>query len=150
MLSALIGLAALLSAQQPVGTGTGLPVSVDRIRAELARPNRLRLTSLRSAADFSIEIQERERFRALVERLDFGSPSVPGGLYAFEQRRRLGQAWSSQPLVKVDVSPAGRSMMRAVSDWKRNRAEAAAHQDVKETLEQFCAVQDCAVPAAER
>jgi hypothetical protein len=67
------------------------PVSLDHIRRGLNRPaQELLLRQVEIPPDFRIQILEQQRIDNLVSKLDFKSGPVPaGGLYAYEQQRRL-------------------------------------------------------------
>jgi hypothetical protein len=71
-------------------------------------------------------------------------PPIPGGLYAFEQRQRLGNPWAGQPLIKVDVLPVVGVLLDALRAAGRERALRQARREVATALEEFCASADCA------
>ena len=81
----------------------GLPVSLDRIRLYIAQAPAEPLKGLHdqpsltneplpsgsAQATFKVEVQEQQKFRELLKKLDFKSgPVPPGGLYAYEQMQR--------------------------------------------------------------
>ncbi|HEX3703444.1 MAG TPA: hypothetical protein VHU82_08945 [Vicinamibacterales bacterium] len=112
-----------------------LPVSLDRVRAGLARPDRLTLQPI--AADFSVHIDERERFDKLVPPVDYRSgPVPPGGLYAYEQLQRSGLT-QPQPLFLVDLIAIGRGIAHAHAA----HSAAAAREDVRRAIDAYCADQ---------
>ena len=89
-----------------------LPVSLDRIREGQADA----LVTLRGlnqlapdqAAHFTVEIEERLKIEELLATLDFRSGPVPaGGIYAYEQQRRLFPSVDNplvQPWAAFDTS----------------------------------------------
>jgi hypothetical protein len=112
-----------------------VPVSLDRVRAGLARPDRLKLQPI--TADFSVHIDERERFDKLVPPVDYRSGSVPpGGLYAYEQLQRAGLA-QTQPLFLVDLIAIG----RGIANLHAAHSEAAARDEVRRAINAYCAGQ---------
>ncbi len=129
---------AMLAAQTPAPPDTSppdLPVSIERIRAALERPDLLTLPQI--TPDFVVSVQERERFDKLVPPWDFRSgPVPPGGLYAYEQLQRSGLS-TVQPLILVDLIAIARGIARAHSA----QAAAAAREDVRQVIADYCAVQ---------
>jgi hypothetical protein len=142
------------------GLNLNLPVSLDRIREALQQPPVLTLRGLDERPHFKVEIQERQKFDELVATIlkDVKPTFVPaGGLYAAEQQRQL---WPSvdNPLVQpyaafsqpqlltilienlVGKYLAGRAM-NAITSAERARAEAAAREDVRQAVAQYCAAQ---------
>jgi hypothetical protein len=69
------------------------PVSLDHIRKGLNRPaQELLLRQAEIPADFRVQILEQQRIDDLLSKLDFKGASGPvpaGGIYAYEQQRRL-------------------------------------------------------------
>ena len=67
------------------------PVSLDRIRDGLKRAEKESiLRTLNARADFVVHIEEQAHIDELMKKLDFKSgPAPAGGLYAYEQQRRL-------------------------------------------------------------
>jgi len=120
-----------------------LPVSLDRVRAALKKPEGLAARA-EIPADFRVDIVEEQRFRDLLDLLDFGrGPAVPGGLYAYQQQQLFGR--TAQPLFSVGLSGLGRSIGSAVADARRERAERLARKEVRRALDDFCAAHDCPV-----
>jgi hypothetical protein len=150
MLGVVVTLTAALCAQQPAGGEPPqheLPVSVARIRAGLERTQVLRLTLTDRKPDFRVDIRERRFEEDLLNRLDFRSgPVPPGGLYAFEQRQRIGPPGIAQPLVMVDVLAIGQALHSAIANARRSSAERAAREEVQRALAEFCATHDCLPP----
>jgi hypothetical protein len=69
-----------------------LPVSLDKIREALAQPPPAApLKGMNEQPTFRLEVQERQRFDQLMEKIKFdsGGPAVPGGRDAYDQQQRL-------------------------------------------------------------
>jgi hypothetical protein len=163
-----LAVAAPASAQQPGtpadarGTSAGdaagadLPVSLDRIREGLKKPPEQRLRNLDVRPDFTVQIEEQARIDEMMSKLDFRSgPAPAGGLYAYEQQRRLFNptdrplqqpyaAFSGGELITIALENLiarylGSPLINAVSDAQRARAEAAARQEVDRAVAEYCA-----------
>ena len=137
-----------------------LPVSVNRIRQALAQPAEpLRgLKGLDETPTFRVEIRERLKIEELLQSLNYKSgPPVPGGLYAYEQQRQLFPsvdnplvqpyaAFNQGELLTILVENlmfkylAGRAM-HAISAAERERAEAAAKEEVSHAIAEYCGAQ---------
>ena len=142
-----LGLASVMAAQtagvptQGQAPSGNLPVSISRIREALKKPEGLRVRPA-PRADFKVEINETQRFRDLLDLLDFGSgPVAPGGWYSFQQRQLLGQ--QSQPLVNFDAGALGQAVGSAITKARRARAERIARDEVQRALIEFCATHEC-------
>src|SRR5262249_19272106 len=98
-----------------------LPVSIERIRAGLEQKQVLRLTPPDRKPDFRVEIQERKFVEDLLDRLlNFKSgPVPPGGLYAYDQRQRMGSPVVGQTLMSVDMLGVGHALLNAVASARR-------------------------------
>ena len=141
----------------PDGSGSNLPVSLDHIRKGLEQPARLVL-KLPDNPTFKIEIQERTRLQELLATLDFkGGPTPAGGVYAAEMQRvmfpsvsnplRQPYAAFNQPelLTIIIENLVGKYLIGkafgAITAADRERAEAAAREEVRQTIAQYCASQ---------
>jgi hypothetical protein len=141
----------------PDGSGSNLPVSLDHIRKGLEQPARLVL-KLPDNPTFKIEIQERTRLQELLATLDFkGGPTPAGGVYAAEMRRVMFPSVSNplmQPYAAFNQSElltiiienlVGKYLIGkafgAINAGERERAEAAAREEVRQTIAQYCASQ---------
>ena len=130
-----------------------LPVSVDRIRKALEQQPARLLLKLPDQPTFRIEVQERNRLQELIATLDFkGGPTPAGGLYAAEMQRVMFPSVSnplvqpyapfSQPelLTILIENLIGKYLIgkafSAVSASERERAEAAAREEVRQTITQ--------------
>lgn len=140
------------------GPELNLPISIDRIRQtlqELPAPPRLVLDR---KPDFKVIVEERQRLEELFRALEYKvGPTVPGGLYAYEQQRLLFNktnhpleqpyaAYSGGELVTLAIEGliakyvAGK-VGSGVSGWDRSRAEKAAREEVAQAIAEFCAAQ---------
>jgi hypothetical protein len=135
-----------------------LPVSVDRIRKALEQQPAQPLLRLPETPTFRIEIQERNKLQELLATLDFrGGPTPAGGLYAAEMQRVMFPSVSN-PLVQpyaafnqpelltiIIENLVGKYLIgkafSAISAAERERAEAAAREEVRQTIAQYCAGQ---------
>ena len=169
LLVALLSLAMPASAQDPASSSAGsasaspgqdagdLPVSLDRIREALQKaPEQPLLRNLERRADFTIEVAEQARIDALLSKLDFRSGPVPaGGLYAYEQQRRLFSptsrplaqpyaAFSGGELITIALENiigryVGGRLWNALTSAERARAEAQAKEEVAAAVAEYCA-----------
>jgi len=135
-----------------------LPVSLDKIKEGLQQTPKLSLRALDERPTFRILIQERQKLDELLATLNFKSgPTPAGGVYAYEQQQRLWNpvdhplmqpyaAFSQPELLTIVIENlagkylAGRAL-NAVSKWERERAEAAAREEVQRAIAEFCLAQ---------
>jgi len=73
------------------------------------------------------------------------NPIPPGGLYGFEQRQRLGNAWTNQPLIQIDMLPIAERMLQSLKDARHAHHEREAHEEVLRALSAFCSTNICEV-----
>ena len=140
-------------------------VSLDKIKEALRQPpSSLTLRSLDETPTFRMQILERRKIEELLATLFFKSTPGPlggytpgGGLYGFEQQRQMFPAVDNplrQPyaafnqgelLVILIENLAGKYLggraLDAVSSAERARAEAAAKDEVRSAVAQYCAAQ---------
>jgi hypothetical protein len=118
-------------------------VSLDHIRKALKEPPHIRLEPREPT--FRVSADERTRFVRVPERKEPAVMRPVGGLYAFEQRRQIGNALvvGSEPLVKIDVLPLADKAVRAVSSGHRRHLERTARDDAERALATFCALNVC-------
>ena len=135
-----------------------LPVSLDRIRKALEQQPAQPLLRLPETPTFKIEVRERNRIQELLATLDFKSgPTPAGGLYAAEMQRVMFPSVSN-PLVQpyaafnqpelltiIIENLVGKYLIGkafgAITTADRERAEAAARDEVRQTIAQYCAGQ---------
>jgi hypothetical protein len=133
-----------------------LPVSLDRIRDALKKTDSPLLHPNELPADFRIEIVEQRKIDELLKKLDFKSgPAPAGGLYGFEQQRRLFSptdrplqqpyaAFSGGELITIALENLiakylGGRAISAVSAAERGHAERAAREEVDREIAAYCA-----------
>ncbi|HUR34908.1 MAG TPA: hypothetical protein VM032_13995 [Vicinamibacterales bacterium] len=167
LLVAAIALAAPAGAQEPRSSPAGsdrspgpdasdLPVSLGRIREQLKKPASSRLKNLDVKPDFSVQVEEQRRIDAILSKIDFTSgPAPAGGVYGFEQQRRLFNptdrplqqpyaAFSGGELITLAIESLigrylGGRVLNAVSAAERSRAEALARREVDQAVAEYCA-----------
>jgi len=161
------------SVQEPTSSSAqdaplNLPVSLDRIKEALNLPPGLPLRGLNDKPTFKVEVREKQKIKIddLLASLNFKSgPSVPGGLYGYEQNRLafpavdnpLRQPYGafSQPelltilIENLAAKYLGGRALNAVSNAERARAEQAAREEVQRALADFWA-QKAAAPTTPR
>jgi hypothetical protein len=138
------------------------PVSLDKIRGELAKP----MPAIRGLSEqevhFEVQIQERQKIEELLATLDFktgptGTPTYPGGWAALDQQKVINNAVESpltQPYAAFSTSELltiaienltakylGGRVVDAVTSAERARAERAARAEVAQAMGDFCAGQ---------
>jgi len=135
-----------------------LPVSLDRIKEQLAHPPANQLRGLDDTPTFKVEVREHRKLEELLASLDFKSgPKPAGGVYASELQRvqfpsvdnplRQPYAAFSQPeLATVIVENLvgkyliGRAL-DSVTSAERARVETAAKDEVRQAISEYCAAQ---------
>jgi hypothetical protein len=140
------------------GGSYDLPVSLDRIRKGLERPPLFPIQGLRDQPTFRVEVQERNRLQDILSTLDFtGGPTPAGGLYAAEMQRVMFPSVSNplrqpfaafnQPelLTIIIETLTGTYLVKkaasAITKADRAAAEAAAREDLRRAVLQYCAGQ---------
>ena len=140
------------------GAQLNLPVSLDHIRKALEQQPAPLLLKLPDNPTFRIEIQERSRLQELLATLDFKSgPTPAGGVYAAEMQRVMFPSVSNplmqpyaafnQPELMTIIieNLVGKYLIAkafsAMNAAARERAEAAARDEVRQTIAQYCAGQ---------
>src|SRR4051812_7664722 len=135
-----------------------LPVSLDRIRQALERPPLFPVQAPINQPLFRVDVQQRNRLQDILSTLNFSSgPAPAGGLYAAEAQRvmfpsvsnplRQPYAAFSQPelLTVIIENLAGRylanKVVGAVTANDRIAAEAAAREELRRTIAEYCAAQ---------
>jgi hypothetical protein len=135
-----------------------LPVSLDRIKAQLARPPAKQLRGLDQQPQFRVEVQEQRKLDDLIASLDFKAGPVPaGGITAAEMQRimfspvdnplRQPYAAFSQPelLTILIENLAGRYLagraLDSLTAAERAHAEAAAKAEVRQAIRDYCVQQ---------
>jgi hypothetical protein len=140
-------------ADPPANSGS-LPVSLDRIREGLSQPGLQLQTEI--PPDFRIAILEQQKLDDMLSKIDFSGGPVPaGGLYAYEQQRRLFDpvrrplmqpyaAYNGGQLITVALENLlaqylGRPLLDAAAGAARARDEQAAKEEVAQAIAAYCA-----------
>jgi hypothetical protein len=135
-----------------------LPVSIARIRDALATTPLLSLSTIDERPLFRIQIQERQRLEELLATLNFKAGPVPaGGIYMAEQNRIMFPSVDNplrQPLAAFNQPELltilienlvghylGGKAINAISKAERASAEAAAKEEVRAAVAQYCSAQ---------
>ena len=134
-----------------------MPVSLDRIREGLRKPtDQTLLHALGVKPDFTVQIQEQAHIDELMSKLNFKSgPAPAGGLYGYEQQRRLFNptdrplqqpyaAFSGGEFITIAIenlirSYLGHRVKNSVNSAVRSHAEAEARKEVDQAVEEYCA-----------
>jgi hypothetical protein len=162
-------IAAPLEAQQPSAStpqdeptrdqaAATLPVSLAKIREALSTTPLLSLSTVDERPTFRIQIQERQKLEELLATLNFKAGPVPaGGVYMAEQnrimfpsvdnplRQQFGAFNQSELLTILIENLIGKHLggkaMNAISKSERASAEAAARDEVRSAIAQYCGSQ---------
>jgi hypothetical protein len=135
-----------------------LPVSLAKIREALSTTPLLSLRTADERPTFRIQIHERQKLEELLATLNFKAGPVPaGGIYMAEQNRIMFPsvdnplrqpfgAFSQSELLTILIEnligkQLGGKAMNAISKSERARAEAAARDDVRSAIAQYCGSQ---------
>lgn len=138
-------------------TEADLPVSLEHIRERLKNgPDQSLLRNVDIPPDFRIRIEEQQRLNDMLSKLDFKSgPAPAGGLYGYEQQRRLFSptqsplmqpyaAFSGGELITIALENLlarylGGRVLSAMTSAEHARAEHAARQEVDREIAAYCA-----------
>lgn len=138
--------------------GPSLPVSLEHIREGLKRQaTESLLKRAEIPADFRVHIIEQQKLDDMLSKLDFKSgvgPIPAGGIYAYEQQRRLFNpvdqplaqpysAFSGGELITIALQNLvarylGGALIDSISDAERARAERAAREEVERDITTYC------------
>lgn len=144
------------SQNQLPNTSGQLPVSLDKIRGALEQPPHKPLLGSGQEPTFRVQIREQQKLEELLSTLDYNAgPTPAGGVYAYDVQRQqfptvdnpLQQPYAAfnQPeLLTILIENLvghylGGKAIDAVTSAERARAEAAARQDVRQAVAQYCA-----------
>lgn len=135
-----------------------LPVSVSKIREALETTPTLSLRTADERPTFRIQIQEKQKLEELLATLKFKPAPVPaGGVYMAEQnrimfpwvdnplRQQFGAFSQSELLTILIENLVGKHLggkaLNAVSKSERTSAEAAARDEARSAIAQYCGSQ---------
>jgi hypothetical protein len=144
--------------KEPKNQGPSLPVSVAKIREALEQTPAISLRTIDERPTFRIQILERQKIEELLGSLNFKAGPVPaGGVYMYEQQRQMFNpvdhplmqpfaAFSQGELLTILIENLvgkylGGKAMNAISKSERARAEAAAREEVRVAVDQYCNAQ---------
>ena len=142
----------------PAQDGPKFSVSVEKIREALEVAPSISLWTIDKRPTFRVQILERQKIEELLATLNFKTGPIPaGGLYMAEQQRvmfpsvdnplRQPFAAFSQPeLLTILIENLvgkylGGKALGAISNAERARAEAAARDEVRAAVSQYCSAQ---------
>ena len=143
----------------PSQAGSGLPVSLDRIRDRLARPVQGGLRNLDLKPDFVVRIEERDHLISVLSKLQVpaSAPFPAGGLYGYEQQQiafpknayplmQPYAAFSGTELITLAVEGLAQKYLKdvvggAISNVMKERADRAARQEVAAAIAEYCETQ---------
>jgi hypothetical protein len=158
-------MAAPFGAQQPATSPAqdaeplNLPVSLDRIKEALEQPpSLLSLRTVDERPTFRVQIQERMKIEELLASLNMKAGPVPaGGVYMAEQQRIMFPsvdnplvqpyaAFNQGELLTILIENLARKyigdrLMSSISKAERARAEAAAREEVRSAVLDYCNAQ---------
>ena len=133
------------------------PVSLERIRQGLRKlPEQPLLQGLDRKADFSVQIREKAKLEEILKKLDFkAGPAPAGGLYGYEQQRRLFNpvdrplmqpyaAFSGGELLTIAIQNLmgrylAKPLINALTDANHARAERNAKEEADRNIAAYCA-----------
>ncbi len=126
-------------------------INLSRIRRGLAA-RALILPTMRPQATFRVDIDEkRPDLRLPPDPRDYSAgPIPPGGMYAFELRRQMGNPWLGQPLFKFNLLPVAQRAAGAIGARRTADDERAAREQVTRELRAFCIANQCEVSEVSR
>jgi hypothetical protein len=135
-----------------------LPVSLTKIREALSTTPLLSLSTVDERPTFRVQIHEKQRLEELLATLNFKAGPVPaGGIYMAEQNRIMFPSVDNplrQPLAAFNQPELltilienlvgkylGGKAVNAISKAERASAEAAARDEVRSAIAQYCGSQ---------
>jgi hypothetical protein len=145
-------------ASSPAQDEPNLPVSLSKIRGALETTPLLNLSAVDERPTFRVQIQERQKLEELLATLKFKPEPVPaGGIYMAEQNRIMFPSVDNplrQPLAAFNQPELltilienligkylGGKAINSITHAERARAEAAAKEDVRSAVAQYCGSQ---------
>jgi hypothetical protein len=135
-----------------------LPVSVAKIREALETTPLLSLRTIDERPTFRIQIQEKQKLEELLATLKFKPVPVPAGGVNMAEQNRIMFPWVDNPLRQqfgafnqselltilienLVGKYLGGKAINAVSKAERSNAEAAAKDEVRAAVTQYCSSQ---------
>jgi hypothetical protein len=139
-----------------------LPVSLDKIRGGLEATPIISLRTIDERPMFRVMVRERMKIDELIASLNFKStsPAPGGGLYGFEMQRQMFPAvdnplrqpyaaFSQPELLTILIENLARKYLvdkaaSAITNAERAHAQAAAKEEVRQAVAEYCAAQPSA------
>ena len=135
-----------------------LPVSLDKIKEALQQTPTLSLRTIDERPTFRVQIRERMKIEELIASLNFKAGPIPaGGVYMQEMQRVMFPsvdnplvqpfaAFNQGELLTILIENLvgkylGGKALTAISKAERARAEAAAREDVRTAVAEYCNAQ---------
>ncbi len=145
------------SASSPQDSST-LPVSLAKIREALETTPAVSLRTLDERPTFRVQIRERQKIEELLATLNFKAGPVPAGGVSMAEQNRIMFPWVDNPtrqqfgafnqseLLTILIENLigkylGGKAINAVSKAERAHAEAAAKDEVRAAVSQYCTAQ---------
>ena len=133
-------------------------MSVDRIRTALERPTLLSLRTLDERPTFRIQILERQRIEELLATLNFKTTRASAGGIYWDEIQRVTWPAVDNPLLQPYAAFSGGQivtlavenivgklgagkLLNAIGNASKNRAQAAAREEVLQAIQDYCAAQ---------
>jgi len=138
--------------------GPSLPVSLDRIKEALEQTPAISFRTLDERPMFRVMIRERQKIEELLATLNYKTTPPPaGGLYGYEMQRQMWPsvdnplrqpyaAFNQPELLTILVENlvghylAGK-VVSAITAADRAHAEAAARNEVRQAVTEYCSAQ---------
>jgi len=138
--------------------GLNLPVSLDKIKEALEQTPAISFRTLDERPTFRVMIRERQKLDELLATLNYKTAPAPaGGLYGYEMQRQVWPsvdnplrqpyaAFNQPELLTILVENlvghylAGKAM-NAITAAERAHAEAAARNEVRHAIGEYCGAQ---------
>lgn len=135
-----------------------LPVSLNRIKEQLQQPPRLRIHTPQEPAMFRVQILEKQKIEELIASLKFKDSPLPAGGVQMQEMQRIWFNPVDNPLVQplaafnqgelltilienLVRNYLGGKAVHAISSAERARAEAAAREEVRTAIAEYCNAQ---------
>ncbi len=133
-------------------------MSVDRIRTALERPTLVSLRTLDERPTFRIQILERQRVEELLATLNFKTTRASAGGIYWDEIQRVTWPAVDNPLLQPYAAFSGGQivtlavenivgklgagkLLNAIGNASKNRAQAAAREEVLQAIQDYCAAQ---------
>jgi ribosomal protein L12E/L44/L45/RPP1/RPP2 len=135
-----------------------LPVSLEKIKEQLQQPTVLQIHTPDERATFRVQILEKQKIEELIASLKFKDAPIPAGGVEMQELQRIWFNPVDNPLVQPLAAfnqgelltilienlvgkYLGGKALNAMSKAERAHAEAAAREEVRAAIEQYCNAQ---------